>query len=237
VLPSALFLSALIGAAYVALEPYARRIWPTMLTSWSRLVGGEGLRWRDPSVGRSILWGLAGGAAMSLLLPLTDLVERLAQGGTIRPWIGSWHVLLGQRKVLAEIVDGLLNGAATACRVTLVLILFRFIFRRRVPAMILMVLLMGLLGAFQAKYSSVPVGFAVETIQMIVTVTILVRFGFLALMVASFVFPTLTRMASTADWSAWYARPSWTALAVVVALAVYGYWSATAGRRLIPEEP
>ena len=234
----ALFLAALVGAAYVALEPYARRIWPTMLTSWSRLVGGEGLRWRDPSLGRSILWGLAGGAAMSLLFPLTDLVERLAQGGTIRPSIGSWRVLLGQRMVLAEIVNGLLEGgAATACRVTLMLILFRFIFRRRVPAMILMVLVMGLLGAFQAKYSSVPVGFAVETIQMIVTVTILVRFGFLALMVASFVFPTLTRMASTADWSAWYAHPSWTALAVVVALAVYGYWSATAGRRLIPEEP
>jgi hypothetical protein len=43
-------------------------------------------------------------------------------------------------------------------------------------------------------------------------------------------------MAATADWTAWYARPSWTAMVLMTLLAIYGYGSATSGRRLIPDE-
>jgi hypothetical protein len=235
VLASALFSTVILGAAYVALEPYARRIWPTMLTSWSRLVGGEILRWRDASVGRSILWGLAGGAALTALEPLRDLVNALAQGGVVKPPIGNWNVVLGQRMVLAEIVNGLQQAAAGACFFTLLLIGFRFIVRRRLPTVIVIVVLLALLGAFDDKYSSVPIGFMMEAVGLTSLMVILVRFGFLSLIVAAFV-ARLAGMAATADWTAWYARPSWTAMVLITLLAIYGYWSATSGRRLIPDE-
>ena len=204
--------------AYLALEPYARRIWPTMLTSWSRLVGGEILRWRDASVGRSVLWGLAAGAVLTALVPLRDLVNALAQGGVVKPPIGNWNVILGQRMVLAEIVNGLQQGATGACFFTLLLIGLRFIVRRRLPTVIVTVALLSLLGAFDDKYSSVPIGFMLEAVVLTSLVVVLVRFGFLSLMVATFV-ATLAGMAATADWTAWYARPSWTAMILVTLLA------------------
>jgi uncharacterized membrane protein YjjB (DUF3815 family) len=49
---------------YLALEPYARRLWPTMLVAWTRLLSG---RMRDPLVGKSILVGTVCGSLMALL--------------------------------------------------------------------------------------------------------------------------------------------------------------------------
>ena len=40
---------------YLALEPYVRRYWPQAIISWTRVLGG---RWRDPLVGRDVLYGV-----------------------------------------------------------------------------------------------------------------------------------------------------------------------------------
>ena len=52
--------SALLGLAvwalYLAFEPYARRLLPRQLTSWTRLLAGE---LGDPLVGRDLLLGLS----------------------------------------------------------------------------------------------------------------------------------------------------------------------------------
>lgn len=56
------FTSAAVGALYaimclllyLALEPFARRIWPQVMIGWTRLLSGG---WRDPMVGRSLLVG------------------------------------------------------------------------------------------------------------------------------------------------------------------------------------
>ena len=59
----------LVWVFYIALEPYARRLWPEMLVSWVRLFGG---RFRDPLVGRDLLVGTVLGVA----LPLTNRLIR-----------------------------------------------------------------------------------------------------------------------------------------------------------------
>ncbi len=54
--------AALLWLLYIAIEPYARRIWPETLITWSRLLQG---RWRDPSVAQGVLVGIAlGGFAI-----------------------------------------------------------------------------------------------------------------------------------------------------------------------------
>ena len=60
--------AARVWLVYVALEPYARRRWPGMLISWSRLLTG---RFRDPLVGRDVLIGALCGIVMSLLWHLS----------------------------------------------------------------------------------------------------------------------------------------------------------------------
>jgi len=60
--------SALLGLAvwalYLAFEPYARRLLPRQLTSWTRLLAGE---LGDPLVGRDLLLGLAVSSALTVL--------------------------------------------------------------------------------------------------------------------------------------------------------------------------
>ena len=50
----ALFYAGFTWLVYIALEPYARKIWPEIMVSWNRLIRG---RWRDPMVGRASWWG------------------------------------------------------------------------------------------------------------------------------------------------------------------------------------
>src|SRR5262249_22308247 len=61
--------AALLGAAilwlsYLAFEPFARRVWPQVLVSWTRVLAG---RFNDPVVARDLLVGVLGGIAYRLL--------------------------------------------------------------------------------------------------------------------------------------------------------------------------
>ena len=69
---SALFWGAFTWLIYISLEPSVRRVWPTALISWTRLMAG---RWRDPLVGRDVLAGLLAGV---MLHGMTIVRVRLA---------------------------------------------------------------------------------------------------------------------------------------------------------------
>jgi serine/threonine-protein kinase len=60
----ALFHASLVWIQYIAIEPYLRRVRPTALVSWARMVSH---RWRDPILGRDVLAGLFLGAIMTML--------------------------------------------------------------------------------------------------------------------------------------------------------------------------
>ena len=66
-----LFISGFLWVLYLALEPYVRSKWPQTIVSWSRLLTG---RFRDPLVGRDILYGvvlgLAWGFGLSSRVPI-----------------------------------------------------------------------------------------------------------------------------------------------------------------------
>lgn len=65
----ALWLAGVFWLFYVALEPYARRLWPHALITFSRLTAGRVL---DPAVARDVLVGLALGA-VGVALPAAAL--------------------------------------------------------------------------------------------------------------------------------------------------------------------
>src|SRR5262249_56010888 len=66
-----LYWAGLCWLAYVALDPFARRLWPQTLIGWSRLLAG---RFADPRVGREVLLGALAGVAWFALLALARLV-------------------------------------------------------------------------------------------------------------------------------------------------------------------
>ncbi|HLW97492.1 MAG TPA: serine/threonine-protein kinase [Candidatus Acidoferrales bacterium] len=59
-----LLFAALVWIGYMAVEPYARRIWPNLMVSWQRILSG---RFRDPLVGRDVLIGIFAGSALSVV--------------------------------------------------------------------------------------------------------------------------------------------------------------------------
>src|SRR5262249_16500630 len=77
-LACALYWAGLCWLAYVALDPFARRLWPQTLIGWRRLLAG---RFTDARVGREVLLGALGGAVGFALLALA----RLAPGWAGQP--------------------------------------------------------------------------------------------------------------------------------------------------------
>ena len=57
---------------YLALEPWVRRYWPQALITWSRVLAGK---WRDPMVGRDLLFGALLGVAYLLLIALYEFAD------------------------------------------------------------------------------------------------------------------------------------------------------------------
>ena len=55
--------SLLAWVGYMAVEPYARRMWPQVMISWQRFLNG---RLRDPLIGRDLLLGTLAGSVAAL---------------------------------------------------------------------------------------------------------------------------------------------------------------------------
>src|ERR1700675_3613553 len=64
---TALCISGTTWILYLALEPWVRRRWPQAIISWSRLLSGQ---FRDPLVGRDILFGTILGAIWILVFQI-----------------------------------------------------------------------------------------------------------------------------------------------------------------------
>lgn len=64
-LSNAAFLFVEYWVLYLALEPWVRRYWPQTMITWSRVLAST---WRDPMVGRDVLFGILAAMAYLLLL-------------------------------------------------------------------------------------------------------------------------------------------------------------------------
>jgi hypothetical protein len=221
-----------VWLSYLALEPYARRHWPSTLIAWSRLVGRANVRLRDPQIGRSVLVGLVSGGAISLLFPLREHLLALLPEPTLRPLMGDWFAVLGQRHALSDLLYtatyALFVGVGSAC----ILVLGSLVFRSRLAAMILL----GVVSAAINFYPPSP-GFATAVAATYALalgaahVLVIIRFGLLAFVVTLFL-RLSTYSSATTSWTAWHGQPGLIMLVVVALLAAYGFWAATAGRPL-----
>ncbi|MDX1389961.1 MAG: hypothetical protein R3344_12270, partial [Acidobacteriota bacterium] len=91
-----LYRVGLVYVFYLALEPYARRLWPRMLVSWVRIMNG---RFRDPLVGRDLLVGTLYGLGFTILIQMIGWIQQslgIADYGL--HWSSwSWESLRGLR--------------------------------------------------------------------------------------------------------------------------------------------
>lgn len=229
----AFYFAAVIWASYLAMEPFARRHWPQLLISWSRLLQG---RWRDPMVGRDLLWGALAGIAISLLAhtevalaPWLGLAERMPLGIAITPLNGGRHLLY------------LLGNATYFCvEIALCALFFRYLAARLWRLEAITWLAMLLFFSWPLMFFLFPVtSFAGQLLLAMLPITVgwlllLWRGGLLPAVLALWVAYALEAAPLAPAWERWYSHLGVATIALVGLLAWYGFHTALAGRPLWP---
>ncbi|HET9184275.1 MAG TPA: protein kinase [Candidatus Angelobacter sp.] len=225
-----LFVAGLCWVLYMALEPYVRKLWPQSIVSWTRLVSGHV---RDPLVGRDVLFGVILGLTWALVLEVR-LAVGVAHFGII-PQLFASDSLMGGRTMLGSLAAQLPNAIQGTLVFFIFLIALRALLRNRwAVAVAFTVLLTGL----QMLSSSHPGLVAASSIVIYgVASFALVRFGLITLAVAVFVANTMLNVPVTLDFSRWYATTAMIIPLAVLAIAIWGFYTALGGQKLMKDQP
>jgi serine/threonine-protein kinase len=225
-----LFSATLLYVLYLAMEPYVRRRWPDTIISWSRLLSG---RFRDPLVGRDVLFGLAAGVAMAL-------VDRV--GYNLPAWLGAppnepvgfnAASLLGFRWMAGDMLHTAGDAPVPGMFTLLLLLLLTIVLRRRWIAVTVMIVCVAGAGLLVGDHWSDG---ARLTAYVGLTLLLLMRVGLLATAASEFVGALLLQVPLTLDFSRWYAYGTVLAFAACAVVAGYAFHTALAGRPLLGDK-
>jgi len=231
VLGNLLFQASLLWVMYVALEPYGRRFWPDGLLGWTRLFAGHV---RDPRIGRELLIGSALGGA----LMMTDLLRGLGPYLIGRPpgipalgeGVGA---LISSGEMALVWSDQLYSSVQTSLVVALVFVGLRLLVRRTWIAVATGIAVLTLVVTNNVRPGDVLWLYALaQLITMGVITLAIFRFGLLVTTVMLFVDNVPSAVPFATSGPAWAALPGQLAIALVVALACFGFYAARAGQPL-----
>jgi hypothetical protein len=217
---------AVIWVLYLAIEPWVRRRWPRLMIGWNRLMAAG---WRDPLVGRDVLYGVIAGAVMGA----GSQVALALRPASAEPFLPRLSPLMGLRWSVAATGDGLSSGITSCLIFMFVLVLFRGLLRRSWIAGAVMAVSMTILFSL-GEFTPVRVGANLIFFGMF-SLTLL-RFGMLAALAAMTAEEMLDVAPLTFDLSTWYgAQVSLTLVALAVA-AVLAFRVSLGGRKLLGDE-
>ncbi|HJT89186.1 MAG TPA: serine/threonine-protein kinase [Bryobacteraceae bacterium] len=214
----------LVWVLYLAFEPWVRRRWPQTMISWSRYtVKG----WRDPLVGRDLLYAVPFG----VLLALLDLLQSAIRTPASPSMFPGALFTLGQ---LSSTLSSMLF--AFGGQVVNSLLIFFVLFVSRLMVLKEWLAVLAAI-AIITGIDFAPVGFQLTgmvfdmAVVAILTIVML-RFGLVA---AIFAYATkeILRLPHTLDFSAWYAGAAAVPIILLALLAIYAFRTALGGRRLI----
>src|SRR6266705_5311408 len=219
--------------AYLAIEPYIRRLWPSVLVSWARLVAG---RLRDPIIGRDVLVGAAAGAALPFVFAAAQSVER-ALGFPVDPGRLSPVLLdavISAPSVLAVVSLALALGIFRTTTYYTILLILRFVLRNnRLAAIATLVLFVLALTDYSSK--SLWLDIPISLLAWGAVVWVAVRFGYVALTVIVIVSLLVDGLPWTLDFSSWVAPQTMFAWGIMVVLLGYGFMTAVGGKSLFSD--
>jgi serine/threonine-protein kinase len=221
---TALFISGTTWLLYLALEPWVRRRWPQTIISWSRLLSGQ---FRDPLVGRDILFGVMLGMVWMLIFQIRYIpMMRLGSA----PGFGQVEYLMGGREALGAWIMQIPQSILGTLQFFFLLLGLKVVLRKDWLAAIAFVALFALPQGLSSSYMAVEL--PTEILVYAVAVIIVFRFGLIPLAFAIFTINMLANVPFTADFSAWYMPTSVLALLSVVAIAAWGFYHSLGGEPL-----
>ena len=217
---------------YLAIEPWIRRYWPQTMITWSRVLAGK---WRDPLVGRDLLFGTLLGLIYALIIAVYEYANLRAGA----PILGEfWLNQLNGFRAFAGFIAGLLFSEVSGSLIFLLtLLLLRVLFKKQWLAAGVWVA-----GWVAFRFMRAASVFDSDVLRITTTVFwfllfailvfILLRMGFFALVVAIFVLDSIIGAFLTTDFSAWYGQSSLMIVILISAIAVFGFRLSLGSRSL-----
>jgi hypothetical protein len=226
---TALLWGGTVWILYLAIEPYVRRYWPQAIISWTRVLAG---RWRDPLVGRDVLYGAVVGV---LFCDLFDLRYRLEAPLGAPPSLANTDYLGSFRLALGAGLMHVPGSITSTLLLFLILFLLRVLLRKSWLAAAGFILLFTAMKAVSSNYPAVE--WPMEAILYTTLAAGALRFGLVALTVTLFTADLAVNIPVTLNPSAWYFTNTTLALAAIAALAIWGFYTALAGQAPWKTEP
>jgi serine/threonine-protein kinase len=224
---SALTFMLLVAGAtwvlYIALEPFVRRRSPHLLISWTRLLSGA---FRDPLLGRDIAIGCLVGTVLVLLVH-AERVAPLWAGLPAGDPLSSSFLLRSQSAPFLHPLRPLFGSIVFTLATLFALTFFRVVLRKQWAAVGLLLALAVAPSAF-AEAPLLAVFFAL--LGWGIHLAALSRWGISAFLAALWTYRMLREYPFTLDFSAWYAGIGLSGVALVVAVALFGFYTALGGK-------
>ena len=220
-----LIVGAISWILYAALEPHVRKRWPTSLISWSRLLAGQT---QDPVVGRDLLVGILTGAFWFASDGAKDLIYVWIRKTPMEPKYNlTYATLSGVHMVIGIILARIVVFVAVSLLFFFVFFLIRLLLRKEWLA----ALAMTLLFSSAALFGEQPVLNGILVVVFCgIALVVLIRFGLLALMLGLCTFSVLSELPLTTHLSVWYSELSFVVFFVILAAAIFGFYTSTAGK-------
>ena len=224
----ALFLSAIMGVLYLSIEPYVRRHWPQTIISWTRITLG---RWRDPLVGKDVLFGMLFGVVSNLIFYSYGIAQ-LHLGDS--PATGDSSFLSSARHVLGAWLLRVPWEIEGTLIFFFLLFLLRVLLRNKWLAAIVFVAIWVSFKSLGADYLLIHV--VTMTFVFGIAAFAMVRFGLITLFTSFFVTDVILNLPMTTDLSSWFIGGTIFSYASVAALAIWAFHTALAGQKLWKED-
>jgi serine/threonine-protein kinase len=209
-------------SVYMALEPFIRRRLPETIITWSRLLAGQ---FRDPLLGRDVLIGILAACGywmVSILVSFFFLSNGRLFG--IHP-----DSLLDARHNLWLLTVVVMIGLFFPIFVLLLFFLLRIILRRQWLATVGLILFFGLLAQFETLEE---ISAALFFLWWCGGIFLLLRFGLVAGCLYYFSGYMLTVYPITSNFSVWYATSGLFAIAVLLLLAGFAFYTSLGGQKV-----
>jgi len=232
----AVYYGFLVVVWYLALEPYARKIWPGILVTWVRAWRGN---LRDPLVGRDLLVGVCAGVLVTnasvLQIAITEARGLAGPSPGMIMGVFALEPLRGVREAFGALAGVHLNTLFGQFMMLLMLLILRLVFRRTWAAVLGLLVLWGVMTYPASGGVWSHLGLLVITAPILLGC--LFRFGLLAVFTALATGDLLLPgIPVTLELSAWYSAGSLFALAVILGIAGWAFYISLAGRPLFRDD-
>ena len=212
---------------YLALEPAVRANWPHSIVTWNRVLAG---RWKDAQVGSDILIGAAVGSAVWVTAGLVDFFTGVEMGQD-----SGLTAALGTRQWIASHAGTLAASLGVGLAIFFALTGLRRLVKKDWVAALLASVFFTFSNGNAINSTDWKIKSAVYLCIFAVLLSVLLRYGLVAIIAAAFFIDTFDSIGLGADWKAWYAPAGLATVALLAGIAIYSFWRSLGTRELFDE--